>query len=122
MTDKVAATSLSETDMAFVDQAAMLFPIPGGLAFAVLSGTNDEINAVVNHFHDGVGDAALNFRYRDYVTHYAGPCLAVTQEVCKAFCDKMAATPKTLFDRMMSMVGRDRQSRYSKLYAAYLAR
>lgn len=120
--DKVPATSLNEDDMGFIDQAGNLFPISGGLAFAVLSGTYDEINAVVNHFHTTVGDAALRMNYHDYVSHYNGPCLAAVQVACRAYADKMAAQPMTLFDRLQATRGQNRQIRYSKLYAQYLAR
>ena len=119
---KVAAISLNEDDMGFVDQVSMLFPIPGGLAFAVLSGSDAEINNVINHFHAGIGDAALSLHTKDWMSSYNGPLLAPVQAVCKDFADRMKNQPKTVFDHMEAFVHMDRQSRYTAYYDKYLAR
>ena len=117
--NKVPASSLTEADMGFVDQAASLFPVSGGLQWAVLSGTDDEISGVINHFHGGIGDAALNPNYHDWISAYRGPLLDIVSVACRAYADKMAHEPMTFMDHLYARRGNNRQVRYTKLYAKY---
>ena len=120
--NKVPASSLNEADMGFLDQASMIFPVSGGLAWAVLSGTHDEINNVINHFHGGIGDAAINLRYKDWITGYRGPLRDIVAVACRACADKMAHEPMTLWDHIQAHARngpQNRQVRYTQLYNKY---
>lgn len=113
---KIPASSLTDEDMLFLDQAATLFPCD--LPFLVLSGSNTEINAVINRY---AGTPAVNPRY-DRISHYNGPLLQPVAITCKAFADRMALQPMTMMDRMYAVRGLNRQAFYPKLYAQYFAR
>lgn len=110
---QVPATSLNDDDARFVDFAATQFPC--NLPFVVLSGTNVEINAVINKY---AGTPAIDPRTYNPKT-YAGPLLAPVKEACKAFADKEHAEPVTLKDMLLRLWHMDRQSRYLIAYNKY---
>ena len=116
--NKIPASSVtSEADIFFLDQAANLFPC--NLPFAVLSGTDVEINSVINYPHHHGSEAALNPSYHDWITHYTGPLREVVAVACRAFADKMAHEPMSVKDRLYALRGQNKQARYTKLYAKY---